>query len=206
MTTVLNSRKKMIHLFVCALVSASLVSCAEIKKNMDLRSREVVEVEPKECVLTRGMKISFANENGSGIIEYVSPLERYIELDIGWRGTIKCIPRPKPFRGEMGIYEPAARSIGEMDEQNLRIIYSESNRYFSSREEVARALVGGSLRSQWVCNEGGYVVGHSSTFGVASITVYRYFLNGEVVEDLKEIMQESGLYLQSGEDKFVLVL
>lgn len=96
------------------------------------------------------MTIHFKNKNGERSISYVSPIERTFTFD-GHSKTLKMIPRPERFMGQLGIYDPAETWLSSPE----RIVAAEAELHFNSEEEALTQLVEGSAVMNWVYNRDG---------------------------------------------------
>lgn len=153
--------------------------------------------DPVEVVLAPNMSIAFFNKFGRGSIVYVAPLKRRYVIEGTVDKTVTMIPRAERFLGELGIYNPAERSIFSLD-RSLRIVTREAELHFVSVTEAQRQLREGSEVFDWVYNSQGYVVGYGTDpkRSQINVTLYRFFIGGKPArnmagfDDTKVIVKE----------------
>ena len=128
---------------------------------MSMTSTSCAKPEPvvKEAVLGPGQSVAALNRFGAVEIHYVAPTKREYRWD-GASRVVKMIARQEPFRGVLGLYEPAD-AFGNWG--NVRLVVQESNIYLPNYEEVYKFLYRSSEVMDWVYTSDGLVVGYSRT-------------------------------------------
>lgn len=146
------------------------------------------EAHVREAVLTPGDGVRATNRSGTVEISYVSPTERRYQWD-GASRVVKMIPRDKPFRGVLGLYEPANAPIGD---ENVRLVVQESKIYFSNYEELYSFLRQSSGVMDWVYTSDGLVVGYSKSASRNQINLdlWQLFVGGKKPSDLRGARDE----------------
>src|SRR5262249_15743487 len=110
---------------------------------------EAGEVLVRGAVLSPGQTVEATTDNGKVRISYVSSVKRKYEWDEKER-LVKMIPRPEPFQGKLGLYNPAA-SWG-LNPGGTRLVVQESVINFHSEAEVSAFLRQSSDYMKWVFN------------------------------------------------------
>src|SRR5438477_5606027 len=85
------------------------------------------------AVLFRGQSIEASNKNGKVRISYVTSVKRKYEWD-GRVKIVKMIPRKEPFRGRIGLYNPA--SSWGLNPFEIRLVVEEAAINFDSEDKI----------------------------------------------------------------------
>ena len=130
------------------------------------------------AVLKPGTTVEATNKNGFVRISYVDTTRRKYTWDKRSE-TIRLIARKEPFRGELGLYEPAA-SWG-LNPWETRLVLDESVRDFESEQQLQNALVEGSAVMDWVYTNDGLVVGFGRIPARKQINIelFQFLLRGK---------------------------
>lgn len=125
----------------------------------------------REVVLHPGESIHATNKFGSVNVTYVSPLKRKFEWD-GQSRVVKMIPRPEPWLGELGLYDPAACFMILLPLcRTPRLVVEEAFHDFDSYDQLYAFIYQGSAVMDWVYTSDGLLVGFGRSPGREQINV-----------------------------------
>src|SRR5436190_7440265 len=117
------------------------------------------------AVLQPGQSIEATNRFGSVRVSYVSTLERKFE----WGGkarVVHMIARPDPFRGELGLYNPADCFVILLPLcRTPRLVVAEAVHDFDSYDQLYAFVREGSAVMDWAYTSDGLLVGFGRTPG-----------------------------------------
>jgi hypothetical protein len=133
--------------------------------------------------LAEGQTVEVTNKNGTIRISYVSPIKRKYEWDNQQR-IVKLTARSEPFRGRLGIYDPAdAWAILPF---RTRLVVEEAVRNFEGEGQMRAALVESNSIMDWVYTDTGLVVGFGRTPARRQINVdlWQFSLQGKKPNNL----------------------
>ena len=102
--------------------------------------------EEQEIVLSEGYEIRATTQEGTLIIRAGKNYERSFE----WNGavrTAKMLPRPNPWNGHLGIYNPGPSGMWQNHDGVTRVVYEEYRLSFSTKEEAEKYI------SKWYAGE-----------------------------------------------------
>lgn len=136
----------------------------------------------RDTVLLPGQSVTASNQSGTVRIVYVGPTTRTFEFN-GKSTTIHETPRPKPWDGKLGIYDPAD-SFGPFPA--IRIVCQESVLHFDDLDQ-AYAFLRSQISMGWVYSPDGLVVGFSRTPERRQVNVdlYQILIRGRKPHDLR---------------------
>jgi hypothetical protein len=138
----------------------------------------------RQVVLHPGQSVEAANKFGRVKVSYVSPVKRKYEWD-GKSRIVKMIPRPEPWLGELGLYDPADCYF--MLCRMPRLVVEEAYHDFDSYDQIYAFLWQGSAVMDWVYTSDGLLVGfgRSPDRGQINVDVRQITLRGKKPSGLR---------------------
>lgn len=125
----------------------------------------------REVVLHSGESIEATNKFGSVRVTYVSPLKRKFEWD-GQSRVVKMVARPKPFLGELGLYDGARCYVVLIPLcRTPRLVVREAFHDFDSYDQLYVFVREGSAVMDWVYTSDGLLVGFGRSPGREQINI-----------------------------------
>lgn len=145
------------------------------------------ETNISQSLLKPGEELIFRNRNGSVVVRWKDEFARTYIVD-GVAYTVRLIGRPKEFRGQNGIYSPAAAYSKSDDRRHphRRLVVEESKIDFENVSLMEAFLKEGRDYYAWVANTDGYVAGFTENpqRDQINVSLFRFSIKGKPVRKI----------------------
>jgi hypothetical protein len=195
-----------ISLTVLYVVTLGMASCnSQRALTLPIRSDEEQQV-----VMTEGEEIKATTQEGTLTIQAGKNYERSFE----WNGAVRSarmIPRPAPWYGHLGIYNPGQSGMWRKHDGVTRVVYAEYQLSFPTKAEAETYLASwyssntlhynsdSDIKPAGVWNDDGLVVWwkRSRWAQAMNVTVLQVLIDGKRPIELKG-SQDANLTVKSG--------